>query len=41
MYISFDLINGVALGLEYVAQIEDVPNTIILDLLIVRILFQW
>jgi hypothetical protein len=41
MEISFDLINGVALGIEYVQAFDDEPNTVILDVLIFRFLFQW
>lgn len=42
MLISFDLINGISLGMEYVNSIdEDFQHTVILDLLLVRFLFQW
>ena len=40
--LDFDIINGVNVGLEYVpAQEEDEYNTIILDLFLLRVLFQW
>jgi hypothetical protein len=42
MLISFDFINGVSVGMEYVDSVdEDFEHTIILDLLLVRFLFQW
>lgn len=42
MEIRFDFITGIALGCEFVSaeECED-RNTIILDLFIVRVLFQW
>lgn len=36
-----DLINGIAVGAEYVPAFEDEPNTFILDVFILRFLFQW
>lgn len=42
MLISFDFINGVAVGMEYVDSMEeDFEHTIILDVFLVRFLFQW
>lgn len=41
MDIGYDLINGISLGIEFISASEDEPNTIILDLLILRFLFQW
>jgi hypothetical protein len=41
MEICVDTICGIALGVEYIQEIEDVPNTIILDLFILRFLIQW
>lgn len=48
MFVSTDLINGISLGLEYVAAMYDEddgeliePQTIIFDLVIIRFLFQW
>jgi hypothetical protein len=42
MEIGFDLINGCALGIEYVpAYDEDESNTVILDLFVIRLLFFW
>ena len=41
MHVSFDLINGIACGIEYIKRVDDIPSTIILDLIIFRLLFQW
>lgn len=41
MNISYDLINGINVGIEYVGGDEEFENTVILDLVIIRILFQW
>lgn len=44
MTLSYDLINGVSVGLEYLSADEeaDIPyNSIILDLLIVRVLIEF
>jgi hypothetical protein len=41
MFIGFDLINGVALGIEYISCDDEYQHTIIIDLLIVRLLIQW
>jgi len=41
MNIGLDLINGVAIGIEYIPAMPDIQKTIILDLLLIRILFQW
>ena len=43
MSIGLDWINGVAVGLEYVPAIQEegIDNTVILDLFIIRLLFQW
>ena len=41
MFMSFDLINGINVGCEYVGGDEDYENTVILDLFILRVLFQW
>jgi len=41
MNVSFDMINGINVGIEYVQGDEDFENTIILDVFIVRLLFQW
>jgi hypothetical protein len=43
MDITYDLICGISLGFEYVEEDleEDIPRTLIVDLFIVRFLFQW
>ena len=43
MRVGIDLINGLAVGLEFVPAIEEdgIDNTVILDLFIIRLLFQW
>lgn len=41
MKFSMDLINGVAIGMEYVPGCEEHENTIIVDLVIIRLLIQW
>lgn len=43
MTVDMDLIHGVSLGIEYVEEIpeEDIPATIILDIIILRFLIQW
>jgi hypothetical protein len=41
MEISLDLINGIAVGAEFVPAFDDEPNTIIVDVFIIRLLFQW
>lgn len=43
MTIDMDLICGVSLGAEFVNAIpeEDIPPTIILDIIIFRFLIQW
>lgn len=43
MTLGLHFINGMAVGIEYVESIpdEDVPATIIIDLFIIRLLFQW
>jgi hypothetical protein len=43
VHLEIDLINGVAVGLEYVEPIEEegFPHSVIVDLLIIRLLFQW
>jgi len=40
MNIVLDFITGVSLGFEYVEEMGE-PKTIIVDLLIFRIMFQW
>lgn len=43
MVMDMDLINGIAVGIEFVPAIreEGIPHTVILDLLIFRLLIQW
>ncbi len=45
MTLDIDLINGVALGIEYVPGESDAdmsfPNTLIVDLLLLRFLLMW
>ena len=43
MDIAYDLICGFSFGIEYVEEDydEDIPRTLIVDLFIVRFLFQW
>lgn len=41
MDIGFDLINGISVGIEFVPAAEEYDNTIILDVFIIRLLFQW
>jgi len=43
MTLDLYFIHGMAVGIEYVEPIpeEDIPSTIVLDLFIVRLLFQW
>lgn len=43
MVISADYIQGIAVGIEFIEAIpeEDIENTVILDLFIIRLLFQW
>lgn len=43
MFISTDWINGISIGIEYVPENdeEDYDQTLILDLLVIRLLFQW
>lgn len=41
MLISFDIINGISLGFEFIPQFEDLPNHIILDILLIRIMIEW
>lgn len=43
MFISTDWINGISLGMEFVPENEeeDYDNTFIVDLLVIRLLFQW
>ena len=43
MTLDLYFIHGMAVGIEYVESIpeEDIPATIILDLFIIRLLFQW
>lgn len=43
MTVGLDTINGVAVGIEFVPAIEEegIANTVILDLFIIRLLFQW
>ena len=41
MQIGVDIINGVAIGIEYVGGTVDYPSTVIVDILFLRILFQW
>lgn len=40
---DIDLINGIAVGIEFVPEIQDegIPHTVILDLVIFRLLIQW
>lgn len=41
MEVCVNTICGVALGLEYIQEDVDIPNTIILDLFIIRFVIQW
>jgi hypothetical protein len=41
MKFTFDTICGINLGIEYLPGAEDYDNTIIVDLLLVRLLVQW
>lgn len=43
MTISMDFITGVAIGLEFVDAIPEdgIDNTVIVDILILRLMFQW
>ncbi len=43
MNIQFDFINGVAVGLEYIEPFEEegIPHSVVLDLFLIRLLFQW
>lgn len=41
MQFSVDLINGVAIGVEFIAECEEHENTLIIDILIFRFLIQW
>mgnify|MGYP005855182355 FL=1 len=41
MQISIDLINGIAVGVEFVPESEENENTIIVDIIIFRLLIQW
>lgn len=41
MQISMDLINGIAVGAEFVPESEEHENTIIVDIIIFRFLIQW
>ncbi len=42
MAVTADLINGIAVGVEYLpGEDEEFYNTVILDLLIIRLLIQW
>lgn len=39
--ISFDFINGISVGVEYVPKNEEFNTTIIIDVVIFRIIYQW
>jgi hypothetical protein len=39
--LGLDLINGINVGIEYLPACEDYDHTVIVDLLVVRLLFQW
>jgi hypothetical protein len=41
MDITVDFINGISLGFEYVPADDENPNAFVIDLLIIRLLFQW
>lgn len=42
MEFTVDLINGLGVGAEYVpSEADDEFNTIIIDIVLVRLLFQW
>jgi len=41
MSVTLDLINGISVGLEYLSANEEHENTIIVDLLVIRLLIQW
>lgn len=41
MHVSFELINGINLGCEYVGAEDDYANALIIDIFILRLLFQW
>lgn len=43
MNFDLTLINGIALGVEYMPPLEeeDIPHSIIVDLFILRFLIQW
>jgi hypothetical protein len=41
MIIEINLIAGIMLGAEYVQNPEDGTNFIVVDILFVRILFEW
>jgi len=41
MSISLDMINGISVGIEYLPAGEDHDQTIIVDLFVIRLLFQW
>jgi hypothetical protein len=44
--VDMDVINGLAIGIEFVPAMQDpdigeIPNTVILDILVIGLLFQW
>jgi hypothetical protein len=42
MDFAVDFINGISLGAEYVpAESDDEVNTFIIDIVLLRLLFQW
>lgn len=43
MNIDVDLIQGIAVGIEYVEPFpeEDIPRTIIVDIVLLRFVIQW
>jgi hypothetical protein len=41
MDIGIDLINGISVGIEFVPATDEYDNTIVLDVVIIRLLIQW
>lgn len=41
MNVLVDTITGVSVGCEYVEECGEQPKTLIIDIFIIRILFQW
>jgi hypothetical protein len=44
--IGMSIINGIAVGIEFVPSMDDrelgkYPNTVVLDIFVIRLIFQW